>query len=277
MEPIPAETPGINLAPSAALFDAVNRGDLAAAREAMGRGADLNARNQLGLTPIDAAVDQGRNEIAFYLLSARGSAGSGPTFAPGEPAPAATRRDRRGREVPAPRAPAAPPAGEEDAPPSRAAGPLSEPPRAGRASPASAAVPVRARLFAGDGGGPRPEIGFLGFDAGRPAGAEPLPESRAQPPRFLTRRPARASRRAFRHALPDAPSGARFLTRLPARGDQAGPCRSRRTSPTMGRRVNVSRKAAPISRVIVRFHSRSSAMSVVGSSGRIGSATTVTV
>jgi len=38
-------------------------------------------------------------------------------------------------------------------------------------------VAARARLFAGDGGAPRPEIGFLGFDAGRPAGAEPLPEA----------------------------------------------------------------------------------------------------
>jgi ankyrin repeat protein len=75
VEPIPAETPGANLPPSAALFDAINRGDLGAAREAMARGADLNARNQLGLTPVDAAVDQGRNEIVFYLLSARGPSG----------------------------------------------------------------------------------------------------------------------------------------------------------------------------------------------------------
>lgn len=182
-DPIPAETPGINLSPNDALFDAVNRGDLGAAREAMARGADLNARNQLGLTPVDAAVDQGRNEIAFYLLSARGSAGSGPLTAPAEPAapPAATRRGRAGREAPAAaRAPVSPEEGEDAI--LRPSGPLNAPPRGG-ARPGSAvpATPVRARLFAGDGGAPRPEIGFLGFDAGRPAGAEPLPEAEPRP------------------------------------------------------------------------------------------------
>ena len=36
------------------------------------------------------------------------------------------------------------------------------------------------RLWAGDGGAPIPQIGFLGFDAGRPAGAvPPSPEPRA--------------------------------------------------------------------------------------------------
>ncbi|MBI0535833.1 ankyrin repeat domain-containing protein [Roseomonas sp. KE2513] len=169
-EPIPAETPATSLSPNAALFDAITRGDLPAAREAMARGADLNARNQLGLSPIDAAVDQGRNEIAFYLLSARGSVGGGPTIEPAEPAPPPTaRRGRGGREVPAARAPAL----DEEAPPARATGLLSDPPR--RGAPA-APVALRARLFAGDGGSPRPEVGFLGFDAGRPDGAEPLPE-----------------------------------------------------------------------------------------------------
>ncbi|HEY8611018.1 MAG TPA: ankyrin repeat domain-containing protein [Roseomonas sp.] len=174
-EPIPAETPGINLSPNDALFDAVNRGDLGAAREAMARGADLNARNQLGLTPVDAAVDQGRNEIAFYLLSARGSSGGGPITAPTEPTPApSARRGRAGREVPAA---LGGPAGTEDERPTRPSGLLSDPPRRGASSSAAPAAPIRAQLFAGDGGTPRPEIGFLGFDAGRPAGAEPLPES----------------------------------------------------------------------------------------------------
>ncbi|WP_458094106.1 hypothetical protein [Roseomonas sp. WA12] len=187
-EPIPAETPAINLSPNDALFDAVNRGDLGAARDAMARGADLNARNQLGLTPVDAAVDQGRNEIAFYLLSARGSAGSGPLTAPAEPAPppAAARRGR-GREVPPAVARAAAEEGEEAV--LRPSGPLSSPPRGGdRAGSAGPATPVRARLFAGDGGSPRPEVGFLGFDAGRPAGAEPLPEYQPRPAARRSRR-----------------------------------------------------------------------------------------
>ncbi|WP_338661405.1 ankyrin repeat domain-containing protein [Pararoseomonas sp. SCSIO 73927] len=188
VEPIPSETPSASLSPNDALFDAVNRGDLAAAREAMGRGADLNARNQLGLTPVDAAVDQGRNEIAFYLLSARGSAGSGPTFAPSEPAPPpAARRGRNGREAPAAAARAG--AEEEADAPARPSGLLSDPPRGARTGSSAPAAPVRARLFAGDGGSPRPEIGFLGFDAGRPAGAEPLAQPAERP---ATRRGRRA-------------------------------------------------------------------------------------
>ena len=43
----------------------------------MARGADLDARNVLGLTPTDAAVDQGRTEIMFFLLSVRGGTRSG--------------------------------------------------------------------------------------------------------------------------------------------------------------------------------------------------------
>jgi hypothetical protein len=174
VEPIPPETPTASLSPNDALFDAINRGDLAAARDAMGRGADLNARNQLGLTPVDAAVDQGRNEIVFYLLSARGSSGSGPSQAPAEPAtPLPATAGRRGRA-----------AGENLNAPSVASLPgADEPPRAaatreaprGRAPSAAPALPARAVLFANDGGSPRPEIGFLGFDAGRPAGAEPRP------------------------------------------------------------------------------------------------------
>ncbi|MBP0443418.1 ankyrin repeat domain-containing protein [Roseomonas sp. SSH11] len=180
-EPIPAETPSVNLRPNEALFDAINRGDMAAARDAVARGADLNARNQLGLTPVDAAVDQGRNEIVFYLLSTRGSTGTGPTMAPAEPAPPpAARRGRPGRDA-APAAPAESALLPPQEPPARPSGLLSDPPRGGELPAGSVstgtATTARARLFAGDGGMPRPEIGFLGFDAGRPAGAAPLPAS----------------------------------------------------------------------------------------------------
>ncbi|HZF75869.1 MAG TPA: ankyrin repeat domain-containing protein [Acetobacteraceae bacterium] len=145
--PIPAEG-GVALAPNAALFDAIGRGDLAAAREAVGRGADLNARNALGLTPVDAAVDQGRNDIAFYLLSARDATR---TLPPPPEAPA-----RVSTPLAAPRQAA--PRGRETSL---------------RTAEAAQAVPSTARLWAGDGGAPRPEVGFLGFDAGRPAGAAP--------------------------------------------------------------------------------------------------------
>lgn len=148
-EPIPGD-PTQSLSPNGALFDAINRGDLAAARDAVARGADTEARNVLGLTPVDAAVDQGRTEIMFYLLSVRGaSRGAGPPPSEAEQRPAASPRPRRN-------------AGRGGA----------EPPL--RPAPVEAPTPVRgARLWANDGGAPNPAIGFLGFDAGRPAGAAP--------------------------------------------------------------------------------------------------------
>ncbi|MFB9971550.1 ankyrin repeat domain-containing protein [Pseudoroseomonas cervicalis] len=84
---IPAEPNQQSLGPNEALFDAINRGDMAAARDAMARGADLNARNVLGLTPIDSAVDQNRTDIAFFLLAARGTVvGGGDNLPPPPPA-----------------------------------------------------------------------------------------------------------------------------------------------------------------------------------------------
>ncbi|MDW8400005.1 MAG: ankyrin repeat domain-containing protein [Acetobacteraceae bacterium] len=133
--------------PTQALFDAINLGDLDEVRAAVAAGANLGARNVLGLTPLDLALDLGQMEIAFFLMSL----GRAPTRAqPSEPA--------------APRAPA----------------PI--PPVAGRgqarsvplpALPAPAAAVPAAPLWRGDGGAPVPEAGFLGFDAGRPAGARP--------------------------------------------------------------------------------------------------------
>ncbi|GGC39628.1 hypothetical protein GCM10011504_17580 [Siccirubricoccus deserti] len=156
-EPIPGD-PNANLSPNAALFDAINRGDLAAARDAVVRGADIESRNVLGLTPIDAAVDQGRTEIMFYLLSVRTGIRSAPP--PEAATPAAAPPPRRGRrEAPVP-------------------GPAVE-----RNVPVPTPVARNPRLWAGDGGAPQPEIGFLGFDAGRPAGAAPTAS-----------RPARADR-----------------------------------------------------------------------------------
>lgn len=72
-EPAPAQRPAAEMSPTDALFDAINRGDMAGVRDAMARGADLNGTNILGLTPIDLSVDLGRNEITFLLLSLRGA------------------------------------------------------------------------------------------------------------------------------------------------------------------------------------------------------------
>jgi hypothetical protein len=145
-----AGDPAVNLSPNAALFDAISRGDLGAARDAVGRGANLGARNALGLTPLDAAVDQGRNDIVFYLLSTRDMS-RGPVITDSAPAGLAA-PPARATSAPAPRPQPTQPAAQQAAAP---------------------ATPRNARLWAGDGGAPRAEIGFLGFDAGRPAGATP--------------------------------------------------------------------------------------------------------
>jgi hypothetical protein len=163
-DPIPGD-PNANLAPTAALFDAINRGDLAAARDAVTRGASLEERNVLGLTAIDAAVDQGRSEIMFFLLAARATA-RGPA-PPAEASLTAAQRAARDRALQAEAARAAQAA-------ARAQGAV-----AGRATPAPS---LRPRLFANDGGTPRPEAGFLGFDAGRGGAAAPR-GARAQAPR----------------------------------------------------------------------------------------------
>ncbi len=124
-----------DLSPNAALFDAIDRGDIAAAREALSRGADINARNALGETSLDLSVDLARNDITFLLLSARG----------GEPAPGA--RQVAGNPVRqvavsrlTPERPAAAPR---------------------VASPAPA--PVRPAPLSTDPGVPNPSSGFLGF------------------------------------------------------------------------------------------------------------------
>jgi hypothetical protein len=151
--PIPAGDNTGDMSPNAALFDGIMRGDLAAVRDAVARGADLNSRNALGLTPIDAAVDRGRNEIAFYLLSARDLTRGAPAPEPGPGGLDGPPRDAARRAAPERR----------DAALVAAA-------RASARNQAPA-TPRSARLWANDGGSPQPEIGFLGFDAGRPAGA----------------------------------------------------------------------------------------------------------
>jgi hypothetical protein len=57
--------------PTDALFDAINRGDIGTARDAISRGADLHGHNVLGMTPLELSVDLGRNDISFMLLSMR--------------------------------------------------------------------------------------------------------------------------------------------------------------------------------------------------------------
>src|SRR5579883_954316 len=67
----PASRSSLDMEPTDALFDAINRGDIAAARESISRGADLRGRNVLGMSPLELSVDLGRNDISFMLLSMR--------------------------------------------------------------------------------------------------------------------------------------------------------------------------------------------------------------
>jgi ankyrin repeat protein len=125
--------------PNDALFDAINRGDIGAARDALNRGADLHAQNILGMTPMELSVDLGRNDISFLLLSMRDADTGGG-------------------------APKATPSATQLALEKAAAGPR---PRATRpAKPITVAnKPVATpKLFANDGGAPLPSAGFLGFD-----------------------------------------------------------------------------------------------------------------
>jgi hypothetical protein len=85
----PPERPPSELPPTEALFDAINRGDVAGTRDAISRGADLNGHDILGLTPMALSIDLGRNNITFLLLSLRASEESdGPPVAIAQREPA---------------------------------------------------------------------------------------------------------------------------------------------------------------------------------------------
>jgi hypothetical protein len=139
----PATKAPTDMEPNDALFDAINRGDLSTARDAVSRGADLSATNVLGMTPLELSVDLGRNDISFMLMSMRegdrGGQGGGATkvsaAAPGK----ATKQAKQAQVK-----------------------------TTAKAEKAVAPVPTQTpRLFAGDGGTPNPNAGFLGFDSGR--------------------------------------------------------------------------------------------------------------
>jgi hypothetical protein len=135
----PAERLATDMGPNEALFDSINRGDLKAARDAIARGAELDSRNILGMSPMELSVDLGRNDISFLLLSIRGSDRSSGRSAGKESAQTAAKT-----------APAARPAAKPVVRPVKAVAPV---------------VPAPSRQFASDGGAPIPNAGFLGFDA----------------------------------------------------------------------------------------------------------------
>jgi hypothetical protein len=133
--------------PTDALFDAINRGDIATARDAIDRGADLSGRNILGLTPLDLSVDLGRNDITFLLLSLRNGDSK-----PNRGGPARTVQTAK-TEKPSP--------GKTATDPKVAARAPAKPARPVVAVADPVPQPV-AQQFA-SGGTPDPAVGFLGF------------------------------------------------------------------------------------------------------------------
>lgn len=133
-----------DMSPTDALFDAINRGDLPAAREAVNRGANLDGQNMLGLTPLELSVDLGRNDLSFMLLSMRGEDAASRRLASGETATAPDDRRVQARR-------------------------LVSRTRTVTVTSRAAEEPVVAtpRLDPGNGGAPIPAAGFLGFDEGR--------------------------------------------------------------------------------------------------------------
>ena len=131
------------MTPTEALFDAINRGDLQGSRDAVNRGAELDALNVLGLTPLELSVDLGHNDISFMLLSMRGDS-------------AAARQAAR--------------VGVQGGGARQEAQKAARPARVITASArGSAEEPLTAtpKYSSGNGGAPIPAAGFLGFDEGR--------------------------------------------------------------------------------------------------------------
>jgi hypothetical protein len=136
----PATRALADMEPTEALFDAINRGDIASARDALNRGADLNGVNVLGMTPMELSVDLGRNDISFLLLSMRGEDAGRGSRAVAHDTQAAPASKKLARE-------AKPKPGIARGPAPVAVKPVATP-----------------KLFANDGGAPLPSAGFLGFD-----------------------------------------------------------------------------------------------------------------
>ena len=133
--------------PTQALFDAINRGDIAAARDAISRGADVNAQNELGMTPIQTSLDLGHNDITFLLIA---SGAGQPTGGP----PTGGRIQQTATKVtPVKRASLI----RHQTPAHRTRMVADTPPPA----------PQLPQLYAGNGGTPIPQAGFLGFSPSR--------------------------------------------------------------------------------------------------------------
>lgn len=137
-EAAPPTKNAAEMSPNDALFDAINRGDSAGARDAISRGAQLDSRNVLGQTPTDAAIEANRNDITFMLLSLRGAVSGGRPHVmrasermPAKPSTALTAHDKRHPKI--------------------------------RPAAAHASSAVAREQMAANPGTPNPAVGFNGF------------------------------------------------------------------------------------------------------------------
>lgn len=123
--------------PTEELFKAINGNDYASAQDAVSRGANLQATDQFGETPLDLAVALNRNDITFLLLGTRNelAAQGGST---GSIMGAPWTLDN-----------------------------TAKPAKKGKGHSSGSVVPVKAmpkaEMPAGDPGTPDPQAGFLGF------------------------------------------------------------------------------------------------------------------
>lgn len=131
----------VDMEPTAALFDSINRGDMTAAKESLGRGADMNGKNVLGQSPLEMSIDLNRNDITFVLLSMRNTENG---------APVASIQSASVSEAGSGNA-AADHAGKTHLKVK------------GDHSHLAAGSSPKPQRYAADGGVPKPEIGFLGF------------------------------------------------------------------------------------------------------------------
>ncbi len=144
--------------PNEALFDGINRGDIATVRDAISRGADLDSQSVLGQSPLELSIDLGRNDITFLLLSLRGTGDSSRS------ARAPAQLDAQTQTTTAKSRKAAAAAATADRAEARTKT-RAHPPTTGVAAREPVAAPIRSsqEFASGNGGTPNPAVGFLGF------------------------------------------------------------------------------------------------------------------
>jgi hypothetical protein len=147
------------LSPNDELFDAINRGDIAAARDALARGADLESRDAVGQTPVDVSIALGRNNITFLLVTMLKASGSdlsepqGPMAQPPSNALGMSAKDQKAVSTPV----------SFFNPPSSTGKPAQKSRYGTAHKMAPAAGEAPAPSYAGGSGTPVPAAGFVGF------------------------------------------------------------------------------------------------------------------